>query len=76
MVKNITLRLDEALLRTCRRLAVEKDKSLSRWVTDLIKEAISRQNAYARSKRRALRRLEAGLKLGGRPLTPEEIYER
>jgi len=35
MKKNITLKIDEKLLKLCRYEAVESDKSLSQWVADL-----------------------------------------
>ena len=75
MTKNVTLKLDDGLLRQARHLAVASEKSLSQWVTDLIVQALSSDGAYARSRRRALRRLEKGFKLGD-PLSREEVHER
>jgi hypothetical protein len=76
MTRNVTLRLDDAVLRQARHLAVQQDRSLSQWLSDLITEAASRSADFAAAKRRALRRLDTGLDLGGKPLTREQAHER
>lgn len=76
MARNVTLKLDDALLKKGRLIAVAKEKSLSQWVTDLIVRAINEEARYARAKRRALKRLEKGFRLGGQPLSREEAHER
>ena len=65
MTKNITLRIEENLLRTCRHFAVEEDKSLSRWVVDQLKQIASHHDTYSLAKKRALKRMEKGFSLGG-----------
>ncbi len=40
MTKNITLRMDEELLRRAKHVAVEEDKSLSAWIADLIQSIV------------------------------------
>ena len=42
MTKNITIRVDEALIKQCRHLAVEKDRSLSQWVADVMRQQVER----------------------------------
>ncbi len=76
MARNVTLKLDDALLRKGRQIAVAKEKSLSQWVTDLIARAVNEEARYARAKRRALKRLDKGFRLGGQPLSREEAHER
>ena len=76
MTKNLTLRMDQAFVRKCRQVAVAQDKSLSQWVTDLILEALSTEALFLEAKKRASRRLKAGFKLGGRPLSREEAHAR
>lgn len=76
MGKNVTLRLDEALLKECRRRAVEEDKSLSRWLADLIQESISKEEHFATARRRALRTLGRGFRLGGKALGRDEVHAR
>jgi hypothetical protein len=74
MSKNVTIRLDEAIVRKCRHAAVEEDKSLSQWIADLMVDAVSRCEADKACRERALRRLQEGFSLGGTPLTREHIY--
>jgi hypothetical protein len=74
MTKNVTLRLDEKLLRRCRRAAGEKDKSLSRWIADLLIERTGENAPARRARTRILQRLEKGFPLGGRPLPRGDIY--
>lgn len=76
MPKNITLKVDETLLKKCRQIAVSKEKSLSQWVVDLMSRAVAEQSGYARARRRALKRLEKGFHLGGKPLSRESLHER
>ena len=76
MTKNITLRLDEAVLRQAKHRAVEADCSLSEWVAKLIAEEISGAGDYAAARARALKNLDKGFHLGGKPLTRDEAHER
>ena len=41
MTKNVTIRLDEAILKKCRHRAIEDDKSLSQWITDVLVKVVS-----------------------------------
>ena len=74
MSKNVTIRLDETIVRKCRHAAVEEDKSLSQWIADLMVRAVSTADVQRRARERSLLRLEEGFSLGGTPLSREEIY--
>ena len=74
MSKNVTIRLDEAIVRKCRHAAVEEDKSMSQWIADELVKAVSRQDLNQAARTRALHRLKRGFSLGGEPLTREEVY--
>lgn len=76
MTRNVTIRLEETILKKCRHAAVEDDKSLSQWIADLLVKEVSANGDYQKTRKRALKRLEEGFSLGGRPLSREEIYER
>ncbi len=76
MPKNVTLKLDEGVLRKARHEAVQQNCSLSQWVADLIVEAVSKQSDYASAKRQALKALDKTFDLGGKPLSRDEIYDR
>ena len=76
MTRNITLRLDDAILRRARMKAVQEDQSLSGWVANLIAEAVAGESKFASARRRALRRLDTAFDLGGKPLTRGQAHER
>lgn len=76
MGRNVTLRLDEAVIRKARHAAVELDQSLSEWVTKLITNAVAKEERTASARDKALRRMERPFHLGGSPLSREETHER
>lgn len=76
MKRNITLRLDEDLLREAKVLAANLDTSVSRLLAEMIEARIKNEKGYARARRRALRRLHRGYDLGWRPLARDELHER
>lgn len=75
-MKNITLKLDEQLIRRVRHLAVDEETSVSAWVAGLIETALRDRDAYEAARKGALADLEKPLHLGGIPLTREEIHSR
>lgn len=74
--KNVTLKIDGVVLRKARDLAVKQNASLSQWLTDLVVHAVTAKSDFAAARQRALKRLDAGLKLGGKPLLRDEAHER
>ena len=76
MNKNITLKLNASILQKVKYMAVEKHKSVSQWVADLIAQNVVHKDDYEIAKKRALKRLRKGFHLGGKPLTRDEIYDR
>jgi predicted transcriptional regulator len=76
MTRNVTLRMDEELLRKVRHQAVDRDLSLSAWVVAVLEQAVRRGEARDEARRRALRRLAKGYHLGGRPLGREQAHAR
>ena len=58
MTKNLTLRIDEVVLRRARHAAVEEDMSLSQWVSGLIQKAVGVESEYERA-RLLMRQIEA-----------------
>ena len=72
--KNVTIRLDDTIIKKCRHAAVEEDKSLSKWIADTLTDKVSEEDQTRKARSSALKRLEAGFSLGGTPLTREEIY--
>lgn len=76
MPKNITLRLDERVLRKARLVAVRKNQSLSQWVTGLVLGNIGTDPEYEAARQEALGALEKGLHLGGKPPSRENLHAR
>ena len=75
-MKNVTLKLDDNLLKKARTIAVEEDASLSQWVTNLIKIEVIRKTKYQKAMHRILSLMHKGLNLGGKPLTRDAAHER
>ncbi len=76
MTRNVTIRMDEGLLRTLRHRAVDEQMSLSRWVTSVLRAAVEEGESPDEVRKRALRRLDRGFHLGGSALTREEAHAR
>jgi len=75
VAKNITLKLDEAVLQECKKRAFEEDKSVSQWVSDMIMKNVSQKASFENSRRYALKKLGA-FELGGVKISRDEIHER
>ena len=76
MGKNVTLRLDESVIRQAKHAAVEQDQSLSEWIAGLITHTLSKKSRSDSTREKALRRIEKGYHLGKSPLLREEAHER
>jgi hypothetical protein len=76
MPANITLRLDEQTLRRIRHLAVDKQTSVSAWVSELVTRALAELDTFEPSRRKALEGLNDPVPVAGRPLTREQAHER
>lgn len=76
MQQNVTLRIDSELLKQCRHLAVEQNKSLSRWLSDLVTDIVQKEQHYQEHKTEALKILEQGIKYKGKMPIRNELYDR
>jgi len=76
MTKNITLRMDEEILRKAKHIAVEHDMSLSAWLTQVVEKETRQNTGYEETKAKALKVLESPGHHGGRKFTREEMHER
>jgi hypothetical protein len=77
--QNITLALPKWLLRKVKHLAVEREKSVSRLLAETLEELVTRNDAFAEARRRALYDLEHPRDLGtfGKiTWTRDELHER
>lgn len=76
MSGNITLRLDEKLIKRIKRIAVDGDTSVSGWVTNLVTRALEEADGYERAQRQALASLATPVPLHGSPLPRDAAHER
>jgi hypothetical protein len=74
MTKNVTLKLDEEILKLCRYEAVEAGTSLSQWIADTVSEKVGVRKLHESLRRHALSVLDTGFDLGGMPLDREEAH--
>jgi hypothetical protein len=77
---NITLSLDEKLVRDLRKLAIDRDTTLTGLVREYL-EKLAAENATSGRKRREIEALERGFKqfqfrVGKRTWKREDLYER
>jgi hypothetical protein len=74
--KNITLQIDEALLKRSKHLAVDEDMSLSEWVANLVAGAVRAKSGRESARQKALAILKSPLHLGGNVFSRESLHER
>jgi predicted transcriptional regulator len=76
MSTNITLRLDEKIVRRIKHLAVDKNTSVSAWVSELVTRAVEETDGFAWARERALRALKKPVPVAGPPLGRDQAHER
>jgi hypothetical protein len=74
--QNITIALEQQLLRKARILAAERGTSASRLLADELGRHVGDAEDYDRSRREALADLDRGLSLGGRPAARHALHAR
>jgi len=77
MKQNLTVSIEKDLLKKGKVIAARKDTSISRMVSDLLKDLVENDDQYEAAKRNALHLLNKGMRLGGKiTWRREELYER
>ena len=77
MKQNITLSLEKDLIKRGRIIASKKETSLSRLLSDFLREIINEEEQYELSKRKAMSILNKGYHLGGKIRSSrEKLHER
>ena len=75
--RNITLSLDEDLIRKARVLAARRDSSVSAMLREELERLVREDEAYRVAREAALTRLSKGSRLGGGRLPDrKELYDR
>jgi hypothetical protein len=77
MKTNITLKIDDGLLREAKIMAAQEDTSISALLTRQLESLVRQRKAYDGARRRALARLKQGWDLGWTPpASRDELHER
>ncbi len=76
MRQNLTVSLDQQLVRKLRVIAAERSTSISGLLSDELRRLVERAEQYDNARRRALAVLATGLPLGGQPATRDELHDR
>jgi len=77
MKRNITLSIEKEIIKKGKVIAAQKDTSISKMLSDRLKEIINKEEQYEAAKRRALQSLRKGFHLGGQiTWNREDLYER
>jgi hypothetical protein len=77
MKRNVTVKLDEDLVREARVLAAEEGGSISALLTKQLEAAVLERKGFVRARRRALVRLREGMNLQWTPArSRDELHGR
>lgn len=77
MKRNLTIQLDESIIKKARVVAARRSTSISRLVSEEIERTAAKDAVWEAAKKRALQRLNSGFDLGGGKLPKREtLYER
>jgi hypothetical protein len=76
MRQNITIAIEQDLLRKARVLAAERGTSVSRLLADELARLVGDAVRYDEARSEALADLDRGLKLGGRPAARDTLHDR
>ena len=74
---NLTLKIDDSLLREAKILAARRGTSVSRLAAEQLEDLVRQDKRYEAAKRRAMQRLSRVLDLGWTPPeSRDELHER
>jgi len=77
MKQNITLSLEKDIIKRGKVIAAEKDTSVSRMLSDMLKHVVEKEEQYDAARKSALQTLKKGFHLGGKiDWKREDLYER
>ncbi|MDO9131138.1 MAG: hypothetical protein Q7U34_14855 [Anaerolineales bacterium] len=76
-MQNITLSLPKPVLRRVKILAVQRQSSVSRLLTQAVEKMLEEETEYESARKRQTANLEKGFNLGFRkPANRDELHER
>ncbi len=77
MKQNITLSVDKELIKKGKVIAAQSDTSVSKMLSEQLRQLVEDNEQYETAKRSALQTLKKGYRLGGEiTWKREDLYER
>ena len=77
MKQNITLSVDKDIIKKGKVIAAEKDTSISKMLSEQLRQLVEDKEKYETAKRSALQTLKKGFHLGGEiTWKREDLYDR
>ena len=77
MKQNITLSVDKDLIKKGKVIAAQKDTSVSKMLSEQLRQLVEDKEKYETAKRSALQNLKKGYHLGGKiTWKREDLYDR
>ena len=77
MKQNITLSVDKDIIKKGKVIAAEKDTSVSKMLSEQLRQLVEDKEKYETAKRSALQTLKKGFHLGGEiAWNREDLYDR
>ena len=77
MKQNITLSVDKELIKKGKVIAAERDTSVSKMLSEQLRQLVEDKEKYETAKRSALQTLKKGYHLGGKiTWKREDLYDR
>ena len=76
MTRNVTLRMEEELLRKLRHRAVDARMSLSAWIARTLEDYVREGTEIDDARLRSVSRMRRGFHLGGTRATRDELHAR
>ena len=77
MKQNITLSVDKDIIKKGKVIAAEKDTSVSKMLSEQLRQLVEDKEKYETAKRSALQTLKKGYHLGGKiTWKREDLYDR
>lgn len=76
MKQNITLSIDQDLIKKARVLAASRNTSVSKMLGDELARIVEEADTYDRARRKAFHFLKNGFRFGGSPADREMLHDR
>ncbi|TCO58583.1 DUF6364 family protein [Actinocrispum wychmicini] len=76
MKRNLTIQLDEEVVREAKVLAAKRGTSVSSLLAHYVTKMTSDRQRYEEAKTRALKAMDSAVDRGGVTWTREELYDR